>query len=151
MTEYEAYDLAINLIEFGHTLGEAMLVQIQFWIGVSYALLAITLIAPEKLTVGTTALLVTLYITFTAHTYTNIGFDADTSAAARVDASNVLEEKGLSLNIVLSKLRMDTDAELYTTRNATALFIPGLFLGTLGYVIFVCRREYIARSKDDPQ
>jgi hypothetical protein len=147
MTEYEAYDLALNLIEFGHNLGEATLVQIQFWIGVSYALLAITLIAPEKLTIGTTALLLLLYITFTAHTFHNIGFDVDTSTAARVDARKVLEDRGLSLDIVAQKLRMDTDSELSSTRNATALFIPGLFLGTIGYVVFICRREFIARKK----
>ena len=147
MTEYEAYDLAISLIEFGHDLGEATLVQIQFWIGVSYALLAITLIAPDKLTVGTTALLLVLYITFTAHTFTNIGFDVDTSAAARVDASRLLDDKGLALDIVDQKLRMDTDSELYTARNATAIFIPGLFLGTIGYVVFICRREYLVRKE----
>ena len=145
MTEYEAYDLALNLIDFGHTLGESTLVQIQFWVGVSYAFLAITLIAPEKLTVGTTALLLALYISFTAHTFTNVGFDLDTAAATRLDASKVLEDKGLSLDLVAQKLRMDTDSGLYTARNASAIFIPGLFLGTIGYVVFVCRRESISR------
>jgi len=54
MTEYEAYDLAMSSISFNHNLGESILSQIQFWAGVSYALLAITLVAPQKLTIGMT-------------------------------------------------------------------------------------------------
>ena len=69
MTEYESYELAISLIDFRHSLGESVLSQIQFWAGVSYAILAITFLAPERLTIGATALLVSLYIAFSRVTF----------------------------------------------------------------------------------
>jgi hypothetical protein len=147
MTEYESYELAISLIEFGHNLGESALSQIQFWAGVSYAVLAITFLAPEKVTIGTTALLITLYIAFSANTFTNMGFDMDTAVASRLDAQAILKDNGLSLEILQEKQRVETDAELSLARGLIAIYVPGLFLGTIGYILFICRREYGAKKR----
>ena len=146
MTEYEAYDLALNFIEFGHDLGEAVLSQIQFWAGVSYALLAITLVAPKTLTIGTTALLLALYIVFSANTITNIGFDMDTAVASRHDARKILSDQGLSLEVVEEKLRIESDTGLPVARNITNIYAPALFIGTIAYMAYVCRREHIAKK-----
>jgi hypothetical protein len=149
MTEYESYELALSFIEFGHNLGESALSQVQFWAAVSYALLAITFLAPEKLTIGATALLITLYVAFSTNTFTNIGFDIDTSVATRVDAQAILEEKGLSLEVLQEKQRSFTDEGLSSARRLTTLYIPGLILGTIGYILFICRREYVTKKKSD--
>ena len=146
MTEYEAYDLAMSAISFNHNLGESILSQIQFWAGVSYALLAITLVAPQRLTIGTTVLLLALYAAFSLHTYSNIGFDIDTAGAGRHDAKKILDDQGLSLAVVEEKLRAESDVGFYSMRNLTGIYIPGLFFGTVGYVTFVCRREHLARK-----
>ena len=149
MTEYEAYDLALNLVEFAHSLGESVMSQMQFWAGVSYALLAITLVAPDKITIGTTALLLALYIVFSASTITNIGFDIDAAASSRHDAGKMLSDQGLSLEVVEEKLRAETDAELFAARYLTSIYAPGLFIGTIAYMVYVCRREHIAKKKKD--
>lgn len=149
MTEYEVYDLALNFVEFNHSLGESILSQIQFWAGVSYALLAITLVAPDRLTIGTTALLLALYVAFSINTLTNTGFDMDTAVASRHDARKMLSDRGLSLAVVEQKLRAETDTELSAARKVTNVYAPGLFIGTIAYTLYVCSREHLAKKSND--
>ena len=144
MTEYESYELAISLIEFRHNLGESFLSQIQFWAGVSYAILAITFLAPERLTIGATALLVTLYIAFSASTITNSLVDLETAIASTVDAKEILKNNGLSLEVVQRKRR-----EVSWESALVVIYVLGLLLGTIGYILFVCRREYVAKKMSD--
>lgn len=141
MTEYESYELAISLIDFRHSLGESVLSQIQFWAGVSYAILAITFLAPERLTLGATALLVTLYIAFSASTIGNSIVDLETAIASTVDAREILKDSGLSLEVVQKERRVSWESALIV------IYVLGLLLGTIGYVLFVCRREYVAKKR----
>ena len=146
MTEYEAYQLAIAALELGHIHGESVLEQMRFWVGVSYALLALTIVAPQRLTVGATALVLVLYLLFTAFSLINMRSDLAAGMAGAEDAAAILAKKQLPLKSLEKKL---SDAEeSQTVAKASLIFIPGLFLGTIGYLLISARREYKARRSD---
>ena len=50
VTEYEAYELAAQYIQLAHEIGESNHVRIQFWVGVSFTLLGLTYLVPDRLT-----------------------------------------------------------------------------------------------------
>ena len=141
MTEYEAYDIAINLVRFSHELGESILQQIQFWAGVSYALLAITLIAADKLTIGISTLLLVLYVAFSIDSVANVLLDLQVAKASLSDANTMLEANSLFLEAVDEKYSHLTDNEFKSIRRVAMYYAPGLFIGTLGYLVFSTLRE----------
>ena len=141
MTEYEAYDIAINLVRFSHELGESILQQIQFWAGVSYALLAITLIAADKLTTGISTLLLVLYVAFSIDSVANVLLDLQVAKASLSDANTMLEANSLFLEAVDEKYSHLTDNEFKSIRRVAMYYAPGLFIGTLGYLVFSTLRE----------
>ena len=144
MTDYEAYQLAIAALELSHIHGESVLEQMQFWAGVSYGILALTLVAPQRLTVGATSLVLVLYILFSATTLTNMRSDLVAGMSSVADASTFLEENQRSL-ILLDK-KLSTVEESRRLTQISILFIPGLFFGTIGYVLISARREYKAKK-----
>lgn len=145
MTNYEAYQLAMTSVELGHMHGESVLEQMRFWAGVSYGLLALTLVAPQRLTVGVTLLILFLYISFSAATLTNMRTDLAAGTASRTDASTILEESQLSLRSV-EKRHAVSEESLFLNRIAL-IYLPGLFFGTIGYLLVSAKREYAARKK----
>ena len=141
MTEYEAYDLAVQLLGFVHELGEAIQSRIEFWSGVSYGLIALAYIAPNKLTFGVTSFLLALYTAFTISTVQNVGFDMDTAAAGRRDAMQLVENHDLIIEAVTEKARPDRDWGFAVLRYASSLYVPGLFFGAIGYIGITCFRQ----------
>jgi Ca2+/Na+ antiporter len=94
MTEYEVYELVISLQAFQHSLGEAVLLQIQFWVGTSFAFIAMTFIAPERLTRGVAVFLLAIYVSFTAATYMNSQSDLTLAKSSYQQSEKLLAENG---------------------------------------------------------
>jgi hypothetical protein len=47
--ETEVYDVVVELISQSHIFGEAIAVRVQWWIGVSFAFIATSHFAPDRL------------------------------------------------------------------------------------------------------
>lgn len=147
MTDYESYQLAIATLELSHIHGESVLEQLRFWASISYGLLALTFIAPQRLTVGASALLLILYVSFSSSTMINMKADLDAGNASVADASDILAENQLSLNSMKKKSTSIYNGESRFLIRISIIYVPGLFLGTIGYLLISTRREYIARRK----
>lgn len=141
MTEYEAYELSMQYVSFAHELGEATNRQTEFWSGVSFALLAITFVSPKSLTRTVTVFILTLYLLFSVSSGVNMGFDIETARSSMRDAENVLSQHNLSSMTLEEKTRASTDNKLSIMRGLSALYMPGLFFGTIGYVVLIHIRE----------
>jgi hypothetical protein len=146
MTEAEAYEVALQYMTFAHDLGEAAHDRIQFWIGTSYVLLIAAYAAPHRLNLGITTLLMALYITFSLFTYTIIRFDSETAYAAMRDAVAVMQNNSIQIESVSEKMRAQTDEQLRHLEDLSMLFAPGLFLGVMGFVVFVTLKNWKNRK-----
>jgi len=146
MTEAEAYEVALQYMTFAHDLGEAAHDRIQFWIGTSYVLLIAAYAAPHRLNLGITTLLMALYITFSLFTYTIIWFDSETVYAAMRDAVAVMQNNSIQIESVSEKMRAQTDEQLRHLEDLSMLFAPGLFLGVMGFVVFVTLKNWKNRK-----
>jgi hypothetical protein len=142
MSEFEAYNLAVQYILFSHELGEAVQVRIEFWSIVSYVLLVLAYIAPEKLSIPIGSFLIILYVLFSLNMIHVIGNDMQTAGAAHTDAMQLLGQYGLNSETILSKAQASTDDQFRLFRGVTSLYFPGLFLGTIAYVGFSCYRQW---------
>ena len=140
MTEAEAHELALMHVQFGHDLGEAALRQGEFWVSVSYGLLVLAFVAPHTLNKVTTPLVLALYILYTSFASTNAYFDLSAADASRADASRLLAEHELRLDVLDEKNR--EEGELTLPLAVGGLHAPGLFIATLGYVCFVSYRNW---------
>ena len=117
----------------------------RFWAGVSYGVLALAIIAPQKLTVGVTLLLLFLYISFSSTTLINMRTDLAAGIGGLSDASKILEESQLSLHSVEKKLSVAETSRFLN--EISVIYVPGQFFGTIGYLFVSARRGYAARKK----
>jgi hypothetical protein len=138
MPEYQAIDVVLQLLSFSHVLGESILSRIEFWSGISYGLIVIAYLAPARLTLSVTIFLLVLYGLFTFSVLHNINFDMETSRAALNDVLRLVEEHNLNLEAALHKAQAPTSEEFKMARGITNLYLPGLFLGTIGFVGGTC-------------
>ncbi|MDP5071755.1 MAG: hypothetical protein NWQ45_12740 [Congregibacter sp.] len=74
MTAAEAHELALMHLQFGHSLGEAIMSTLQFWVSVSYGVLILAFIAPQALNRVTTPLILTLYVVFSVTQINDVGY-----------------------------------------------------------------------------
>ena len=148
MEAAEAFEIALQYVVFGHELGEANHNKIQFWIGTSYVLLIAAYAAPQRMTLGVSALLLTLYIAFTSYSATVIVFDDQTANAALRDAHRIAEMGRIEVESVTEKLRGQYDEDLRAWSGISALFAPGLFFGVIGFVSFVAYKNF--RDRPSP-
>ena len=142
MTTAEAYELALMQVQLSHELGEAANRAGEFWMSVTYLLLAIAVIAPQTLNKVTTPLLLTLYILYTLNFGTNAEYDQDTANAAMRDAEVLVVKHELSLQVVHEKKRITDDPELNLRQSIAGWHGPGMFYATIGYVCFVSYRNW---------
>ena len=70
-----------------------------------------------------------------------MGFDIETARSSMRDAENVLSQHNLSSMTLEEKTRASTDNELSIMRGLSALYLPGLFFGTIGYVVLIHIKE----------
>ena len=142
MTQAEAYELALMQVQLSHELGEAANRTSEFWMSVTYLLLAIAVIAPQVLSKVTTPLLLAFYILMTLNCATNAEYDQDTADAAMRDAEALVVDHGLSLQVVSEKKRFTDDPELNLRQSIAGWHGPGMFYATIGYVCFVSYRNW---------
>ena len=151
MTQAEAYELALMQVQLSHELGEAANRTSEFWMSVTYLLLAIAVIAPQTLNKVTTPLLLTLYILYTLSITTSIEYDQDTANAAMRDAETLVIRHELSLQVVQEKKRLTDDPELSLRQTIASWYGLGLFCVTIGYVCFVSYRNWRMERLDSPE
>ena len=132
--------MALMHVQFGHDLGEAALRQSEFWVSVSYGLLVLAFVAPHTLNKVTTPLVLALYVLYTTFASTNVYFDLKAADASRADASRLLAEHELRLDLLDEKNREDDALTLPLAIGG--LHAPGLFIATLGYVCYVSYRNW---------
>jgi hypothetical protein len=146
MAEYEAFDLVLQLLGFTHELGEAIQSRIEFWSGVSYGLIALAYIAPSRLTLGVGFFLLLLYSLFSFATFHNVGFDIETAMAGHKDILQLVAQHNLSIESAMQKTQASTNEEFKIARVISMLYVPGLFLGTIGYVGGICFTQWKSRK-----
>ena len=151
MEAAESFEIALQYIVFAHDLGEANHNKIQFWIGTSYVLLIAAYVAPQRMSIGITTLLLTLYIAFSAFTYTVMNFDGETAHAAVRDALRVAELGNVQVESVIEKMRGQEDDGLKAREAISSLFGPGLFLGVIGFVCIVAFKNWRNRPGMDQE
>jgi Ca2+/Na+ antiporter len=145
MTEYEVYELVISLQAFQHSLGEAILLQIQFWVGVSFAFIAMTFIAPERLTRGVVVFLLAIYASFTAATYMNSQSDLTLAQSSYQQSEKLLAENENATFV----LRVPAANQQFKLSSMlAAFFLPGLFIGVIVYVSITARKTHVASKRE---
>jgi hypothetical protein len=146
VTEFEASELALHLVEFTHELGEAIQVRIEFWSAISYGLIVLAYLAPDRLKIGVCTFLLTLYVLFSLNMLQVIGHDVDTVAASHRDALELSEQYGLNLESVLTKAEASSDEERRFSRMITFLYVPGLFVATIAFLGFTSFDQWRSRK-----
>ena len=150
MTEYEAFDVSIQLLGFNHELGEAINSRIEFWSGVSFGLIALAYIAPEKLSWGISILLLVIYSLFSISLFQDIAFDMETVFAITRDTLSILESNSLSFETARQKVSPWLDDDFTLSRAVSNLYLPGLFFGTIGYLgVTTYRQRRISASGNE--
>jgi hypothetical protein len=146
MTEYEVYELALSLREFSHSIGESVALQMQFWISVSFAFIAITFIAPQRLTIPVAAYLLAIYVTFSGFSYFDASSDMHLADKAMEQQEKILAENGKSTYFLESTARYQEFSLAYTLGT---LYIPALFFGVIGYVSITTRKTHIVSKREN--
>lgn len=141
----QAYDVVVALIAQGHVFGEAITARLQWWVGISFALIATAHFAPERLKPTVAAFLLAIYVAFSAHTFSNMDADIRAAQASMRDATRIADARGLQLDLL--DLRASDDP--LDTRGATwasRIFIGGLGVGTIGFVLLTSFRTFRNRG-----
>lgn len=126
----EAYQAIVDLLGQAHNFGESISDKMELWISISSGLIVMAYFAPDRLTPGIAAFVLSLYIAFSVFVFSNIAADADLSRAAIDDASRVAAE----FRIESSELRYRLERGGRGSNQAAMLFLVGLFFGTIWYV-----------------
>ncbi len=145
MTEYEVYELVISLQAYQHSLGESVLLQIQFWVGISFAFIAMTFIAPERLTRGVAVFLLAIYVSFTAATYLNSQSDLISAKFSFQQSEKLLAENE---NITFKLRAPAANQQFKLSAMLSAFYLPGLFIGVIIYASITARKIHIARKQE---
>ena len=141
MTEYEAYELAAQYIQLSHEIGESNHSRLQFWVGVSFTLLGLTYLVPDRLTRSLTAVILLLYFCFTTYVITENLYDLSTGGEAIRDAEEIAQKAKMDIHVVAEKARSTHDDSLQAWQLIGALFIPGLFLSVFVYLPITTFRQ----------
>jgi hypothetical protein len=141
MEEAEAVSLVLEYLELVHTYGEAIWNRIDLWVGVSFGMILLGYFAPERLQTGITGLILSLYALFSITLFSNVTGDTEKADAALFDAFAIAESHGLDLRILAAYTDPRGD-EFYTS----VLFLIGLFVGTIWFLIATCVKNVRDRS-----
>ncbi|MEP1469332.1 MAG: hypothetical protein ABJK25_00005 [Halieaceae bacterium] len=147
MTEYEAYELAAQYIQLSHEIGESNHFRIQFWVGVSFTLLGLTYLVPDRLTRSLTGVILLLYLSFTTYVMAENYYDLSTGIQAALDAQRIAEKANIEVLVVTEKTRSQRDDDLIFWQGVGQLFIPGLFLAVIVYLPVTTFRQRRAASQ----
>ncbi len=141
--DLSAYELILELLSQSHTYGESAADKIELWISASFALIAMAYLAPDRLSLGTTALVSGIYVAFSAWLFTNISADLELSQVGLADARALAEEYAIeSQHLTYRLTEGDTGSRIFGLISQI-----GLFLGTLGYIGFTARQTFKNRQQ----
>ena len=140
MNELEAHALIVEYLALAHGYGEAMWGRLDLWIGISSGLIVMSYFAPDRLTKPLTSLILGLYVAMTGFIFLNSSSDLGMAARVLQDALALAETQGISSEALIFKTTT-TGIDTLTTI-ALAIFFMGMFIGTVGYVISMCLRNY---------
>jgi hypothetical protein len=144
--DIEAYDVVVELLGQSHVFGEAIATRLQWWVGVSFALIATAHFAPERLHPVIATFLLAIYIAFSAHTFSNADADIRASQASVRDAKKIAEERGIQLDL-LDLRSSDDPLDTQGSQWASKIFVNGLGAGTIGFVVFTSFQAYRKRRR----
>ncbi len=138
MTEYEAYSLIVELQSLAHALGEGLWNRVELLVGFSSGLIVMAYVAPERLKIGVTTFVLSMYALFCVFYLTNIYQDAVRASATIEDARLIAETYNLSIETLNIRVEEgQARAEL-----TGPFFMLSLMLGTIVYVAFTCFKNY---------
>jgi hypothetical protein len=143
MSEVEVGTLIIEQVALAHSFGEAVWGRIDRWISVSFGLILLGYFAPERLRPGITALIVGLYVLFSVHVALNANSDMELAGAVLKDAQSLAMTQGIKLDIFAAYGEPGNLGYL-----SMGIFLVGLFLGTVGFLISACVTTYRNRVSD---
>ena len=145
MTEYEVYELAMSLREYQQSIGEGVLLRIQFWVGVSFAFIAMIFIAPQRLTLGVTAFLLAVYISFSTAQVFDVRFNLRLILSTEEQEQKILADNG---NATLIPISPEMQQLFKKSGVFTIFYLPALFLGVIVYASFTARKTYIVNRRE---
>lgn len=140
--EIEALVYLQELLGQQHEYGESVHGRLDMWISVSFAVIAITYIAPERLTPLIATLIVVLYSAFTVHTFTVVLADMNIAAATLETAKDFAALNGIENK----SLEARVEAEKQSGMLISSVFMIGLLVGTIGYVLYIALQNYRGES-----
>ena len=139
MSEYELLDLAKQA-------ENAVTALLQWWGGVSFGVVALAHFASKKLNTPLVVLVVTLYISFSAMSFTRIQANLSEYSGFLRDLA-VLQENGVSLSpSTVERMQSIGPVPWYNTLTFGVVLI-GTFLGSICYLVYANYRERISRAQ----
>jgi hypothetical protein len=142
--DLEAYELILEVLSQSHDYGESIADKIELWIGTSFGLIIMAYFAPDRLRPGTAAIVIGIYVAFTAWIFSNIGADIELSEAALEDAKALAEQYQIDSKALQYRLGDGGTG----SGTAFAIFMLGLFTTAVGYVAYTARESF-QRGKQD--
>ncbi len=145
--DIEALNAVMDLLNQTHEFGESIWSRIEFWTGISFGMIALAYIAPNRLTPATTVLVVLLYIGFSVSVVSNIQTDLERAEVYGRDAVALAEEKNIKTGAVeLTRQYMISGGSKLEA--FSFIYIPGLLLGTIGYLCWTSYSYHVRTKRD---
>ena len=131
MTEYEAYDTVLHLLEVSANDYAGIF---DIWIGVSFALIVTTYLAPKKMSWLTSIYSLTIYIAYSAFTMSQFLSFLGRESIARADALQIIAQHELEIEYV----NYLVERESTLTQISFLIVFIGLLVGTAIFVMKTC-------------
>ena len=145
--DFDAFNAVMDLFNHAHELGEAIWSRIELWTGISFGTIVLAYIAPNRLTPLTTVLILLLYIGFSVSVVSNIESDRRRSREYIQDALAIAEAHSIE-TVAVREIRHRMEAGPSVLDQAAFLYIPGLLLGTIGYLCWTSYTHHMRREDD---
>ena len=140
--DLEAYNQIVELVALGNEMGEAIWTRIEFWSGLSFAAIAVAHLAPNRLTPAITLFIIILYTAFSLNQLSSVLQDMEVLLAIVNDIAKIGEMYQIDANLIaLMDGRSEETLNLSFLDQLSTLYLPGLYLGTVGFLIFSCRNS----------
>ena len=147
MEEIDVASQVIEYMSFAHDYGEAANSALDRWIGASFAMILLGYFAPERLKVGVTSMIVSLYTLYSFFIMSNAGSDNNRASAVARDALDLATANQLEMNIIAQ-----FDGTAVTSTMIIPIFVVGLLFGTNGFLISCCMRNLAnKKAKEGPE
>ena len=133
MDKLEVGRTIIDYLEIGHAYGESVSDAFDRWISASFAVILRGYFAPERLRLGVTSLIVTLYSLYTILFLTNARRDMSLASGVIQDGVELALIHGLAPNLLTAVIQPAGFMVM-----VVPVLIAGMFLGVNGLLIACC-------------